>query len=394
MSPDYDVIVVGARVAGASTAMLLARQGYRVLVLDRAGMPSDTMSTHAVLRAGVLQLTRWGLVDRVASAGAPAVRRIVLGFGGERVHFEVKDDHGIDALYAPRRIVLDQVLVEAAMESGAEFHDGTSVKEVLRDRHGMVVGVVAGRAADTISHTASMVVGADGVRSRVARLVAAPTYRSHPPVNAIHYAYFTGLEVAGFWFQFTPGVNAGLIPTNDGKVCAFVGRPPRRLDDFRADPEGEFHRLLAEAGADLADVVGAGTRTGGFRGTPGLPGFLRKAWGPGWALVGDAGYTKDPISAHGISDALRDAELCARAIDGALRAPDRTAESMAEYQMLRDRLSLPVYRESKALAGYEWGAAEASDRMRRISAAVRAECDAIVSLPEWTAVQGDLARTG
>ena len=239
-----------------------------------------------------------------------------------------------------------------------------------------------------------MVVGADGVWSRVARLVDADEYRSHPPVNAIHYAYFTGVAFPGFWFQFTPGINAGIIPTNDGEACVFVGRPPGRLDDFRADPEGEFHRLLAEAGADLAAVVGAGTRRGGFRGTPGLPGFLRQASGPGWALVGDAGYTKDPISAHGMSDALRDAELCARAIDGALRAPDRTAQAMAGYQVLRDHLSLPVYRESKALAGYDWGATEASDRMRRISAAVRAECAAIVSLPEWTAVHRDLAWAG
>ena len=392
MSNDYDVIVVGARVAGASTAMLLARQGHRVLLLDRATMPSDTVSTHALLRSGVLQLTRWGLADRVLGAGTPPIRQIMLGFGDERVDFDLKDDFGIESLLAPRRIVLDALLVQAAVEAGVEFVGGTSVKDLLRDRSGRVLGVIAGRTDDSATYRAPMVIGADGVRSRVAGLVDARDYRSHPPTNAVHYAYFTGVDVPGFWFQFTPGINAGVIPTNNDEACVFVGRPRNRLHAFTADAEGEFHRLLAEAGADLARTVEAGIRTGGFRGTSGLPGFFRQAWGQGWALVGDAGYTKDPISAHGISDALRDAELCARAVDGALRAPDRAAELLSAYQTLRDDLSLPMFRESRALAGYGWSAMEASTRMRAVSESVRAECDALVSLPDWSGVRTPVGR--
>ena len=148
MSNDYDVIVVGARVAGASTAMLLARHGHSVLLLDRATMPSDTVSTHALLRTGVLQLTRWGLADRVLGAGAPPIRQVMLGFGDERIGFDLKDDFGIESLLAPRRIVLDAILVRAALETGVDFVGGTSVKDLLRDRHGRVFGVVAGRATD------------------------------------------------------------------------------------------------------------------------------------------------------------------------------------------------------------------------------------------------------
>jgi flavin-dependent dehydrogenase len=180
-------------------------------------------------------------------------------------------------------------------------------------------------------------------------------------------------------------VNAGIIRTNDGMCCVFTGRPNDRMGEFRADSEAEFTRLLERAGPDLAAAVAAGSRASQFRGTKGLPGFIRQPWGPGWALVGDAGYTKDPISAHGISDALRDAELCARAVDSAIRHPEGAEEAMNGYQRLRDGLSQPMFRESEVLARYQWDAAEASDRMRAISEAVRAECAVLASQCEWTA---------
>jgi 2-polyprenyl-6-methoxyphenol hydroxylase-like FAD-dependent oxidoreductase len=381
---DYEVIVVGARVAGASTAMLLARQGHRVLMVDRATMPSDVVSTHAILRSGVLQLTRWGVLDRVVAAGTPPIRGITLGFGEERIPFQIRPEHGVDTLYAPRRHILDHMLVEAAEEAGAEFAEGTRLVDLLRDDEGVVTGIVAKRRGEEVAVTCRMVIGADGVWSRTASLVEAPAYESHLATNAVTYAYYRGVEVAGFWFQFTPGVNAGIIPTNDGLCCVFAGRRNDRIAEFRADSETEFERLLGQAGPDLADRVSAGSRVSQFRGTQGLPGFIRQPWGPGWALVGDAGYTKDPISAHGISDALRDAELCARAVDRAISRPEETVEAMNEYQRKRDDLSLPMFRESQALARYQWDADEASRRMRAISETVRAECAALEALGEWS----------
>jgi len=384
MTPDFDVTVVGARVAGASTAMLLARQGHRVLVVDRATMPSDVVSTHAILRSGILQLTRWGVLNRVIAAGTPPIRDITLGFGQERIPFQVRPDHGVDTLYAPRRHILDSVLVEAAQEAGAEFADATRMVDLLRDDEGAVTGIVAKRRGGEIGVTSRVVVGADGVWSRTAGLVGAASYWSHPATNAVTYAYFRGVDASGFWFQFTPGVNAGIIPTNEDSCCVFAGRRNDRIAEFRADSESEFHRLLRKAGPDLADRVSAGARVTKFRGTKGLPGFIRQPWGPGWALVGDAGYTKDPISAHGISDALRDAELCARAVDRAIRQPEESVEAMNEYRRTRDGMSLRMFRESEALARYRWDADEASARMRVISEAVRAECAVLESLGDWS----------
>jgi flavin-dependent dehydrogenase len=387
MNCDYDVIVVGARVAGASTAMLLGRQGHRVLLIDRAELPSDTLSTHAILRSGILQLTRWGLLDRVVAAGTPGVKDITLGFGEERLEFQVRAEYGVGTLYAPRRHILDGIILEAAREAGADFLGSVRMVDLIRDRGDSVHGILLDRGGGQVEPvTARMVVGADGVWSRTAELVGATAYRSHQPTNAVHYAYFQGVTSEGFRFQFTPGVNAGIIPTNDGMSCVFVGRHRDRLGDFRADPDGEFDRLLASAGRDLADLVGHGTRATPFRGTPGLPGFIRRPWGRGWALVGDAGYTKDPISAHGISDALRDAELCARAIDRALTEPGSASRVLRRYQDQRDSLSVRMFAESEALAGYRWDATEASTRMRVVSEAVRTECAFLEAMPEWTPV--------
>jgi flavin-dependent dehydrogenase len=381
--PDYDVIVVGARVAGASTAMLLARQGHRVLVVDRAAMPSDVVSTHAVLRTGVLQLARWGVLDRVVEAGTPPVREITLGFGNERIRFEVRSECNVDTFYAPRRHLLDGILIEAAQEAGADFAGSTRMVDLLRGEEGEVTGIVTKSRGVEVSCTARMVIGADGVWSRTAGLVNARAYASHPATNSVTYAYYRGIERSGFWFQFTPGVNAGIIPTNDGLSCVFAARPNHLAAEFRDDSDGEFDRLLRFAGLDLADEVSGGSRATGFRGTT-LPGFIRQPWGAGWALVGDAGYTKDPISAHGISDALRDAELCARAVDRSLRDPKDTAVAMNAYQQLRDRLSERMFHESRALARYQWDAAEASARMRAISEAVKEECAVLDSLDEWS----------
>lgn len=377
MTFDYDVIVVGARVAGAPTAMLLARQGHRVLLLDRATMPSDTLSTHAITRSGVVQLNRWGLETGVARLTTP-VREVMLGFGEERIRFDVRLEQGVDTFYAPRRHYLDGLLVESAVEAGANFMGGTRVTDVIRsgDR-------IRGVVADGDRICARMVIGADGVMSKMAGLVGAADLYRHEPSNAVSYAYYTGIDFPGFWFQFTPGVNAGLIATSDGQTCVFVGRPTDEFDDFRLDPEAEFDRLLARAGADLYEMVGEGTRVSQFRGTPGLPGFIRKPWGPGWALVGDAGYTKDPISAHGISDAFRDAELCARAVHRALLDPSSAGVAMKGYQRERDRVSWTMLRQSQALARYGWGAEEASRRMRAISYMVKEESASLCELPEW-----------
>ncbi|MEX1093084.1 MAG: FAD-dependent oxidoreductase [Acidimicrobiia bacterium] len=222
-SADYDVVVVGARVAGAATAMLLARRGHRVLMVDRAPAGADTTSTHALLRSGVLQLKRWGLLDRVIESGTPAIPRVTLGFGSDLVPIDLSDDYGVDSLYAPRRTVLDPILVDAAIEAGVDYVERCRAKSLVKDSDGTVRGVVLDADSGEVTIGARMVVGADGAWSKMAKWVQAPTYKQYPGTNTVYYAYYRGIETHGVYFQFTPGVTAGLIPSNDDLVCVYGG---------------------------------------------------------------------------------------------------------------------------------------------------------------------------
>ncbi len=163
----YDVVIAGARCSGASTAMLLARQGLRVLVVDPTEHGSDTLSTHALMRGGVLQLHRWGVLDAVRAAGTPAIRKTTFHYGEEATEVMIKPRDGVDALYAPRRTVLDTVLVDAALSAGAEVAHGRSVVGLLGDPQERIRGVrITGVDKSVTEVAADLVIGADGVRSR------------------------------------------------------------------------------------------------------------------------------------------------------------------------------------------------------------------------------------
>ncbi|MEE9473455.1 MAG: NAD(P)/FAD-dependent oxidoreductase [Acidimicrobiia bacterium] len=370
----YDVIVVGARVAGASTAMLLARKGYRVLLVDRAGPPADTLSTHALLRPAVIQLRRWGLLETIIEQGTPPIRKVTLGFADELVPVTLRPKAGVDELYAPRRTVLDTVLLQAAVEAGATTRMAHSVSELIRTASGRVTGVVL-RTKDGEEEVPSrFVVGADGTRSRVAKLVGSEATASHEPLNAVIYAYFSELATTGYEWQFTPGVSAGFMPTNDGQVNVWVGYPAS-LE--RGDTEPRFWSMLALASEQLSERVRSANRASGFKSTPGLHCFLKEPGGPGWALVGDAGCTIDPIGAHGISAALRDAELCSLAVSRALHDPSEEAEALERYRQTRDELSLPLFQETEHLASYRWDAPTASTLLRRLASLAQTEAESL-----------------
>jgi 2-polyprenyl-6-methoxyphenol hydroxylase-like FAD-dependent oxidoreductase len=337
----YDVIVVGARCAGSSTAMLLARKGLRVLVVDRAAFPSDTLSTHQVQLPGIASLARWGLLDRVADSNAPATRHVRFDQDGIVLEGDYPSVDGVDAMYSPRRTILDSILVDAAREAGAEVREGVIVDEVTNS-DGVVTGI-RGRTkgGGSFSEKARIVIGADGKHSIVARSAGAAVERDVPVRTAACYAYWDGLAVKGGEIYGRPGRAVGAWPTNDGLTLTFVAWPIGEFDSIRGDLEGSLVKALDGCG-DLGERARGARRVEPVRGTTDLPNTVRTAFGPGWALVGDAGLVMDPVTGQGIADAFRDAELLAGAVSGGFGGRQMD-EALAGYQRARDEAVLPMF---------------------------------------------------
>jgi 2-polyprenyl-6-methoxyphenol hydroxylase-like FAD-dependent oxidoreductase len=331
--------------------MLLARRGYRVLVVDRAAFPSDTVSTHLIHAPGVAALRRWGLLDDVAATGCPPIDTYSFDFGPFAVVGKPLPSDGVRSAYAPRRTVLDKILVDAAANAGAEVRERFTVDEVVVE-DGTVVGI-RGHGADgrTVLERGRVVIGADGRNSRVARTVRAEQYHDQPMLQWSSYSYWSGLPVDGFEVVVRPGRGFAALPTNDGLTLLVAGWPCAESSAYRADAETNYLKTL-ELSPDMADRVRGATREERFAGG-GVPNFFRKPFGPGWALVGDAGYTKDPITAQGITDAFRDAELCASALDATFAGRRTFAEAMLDYQHKRDTEVLPIYEFTTQLARLE-----------------------------------------
>jgi flavin-dependent dehydrogenase len=376
-----DVVVVGARCAGAATAMLLGRLGYRVTVVERGRMPSDTLSTHGLARGGVVQLAKWGLLDQVLASGAPAIRQVVFRAGDVEEIRTVKPRAGVDHLVAPRRYILDGILADAATAAGATIHTGLTATGVLRADDGRVHGVRA-RTVDgaAVRLPATVVVGADGVRSRMAELLGSAVRERHPADSAAFYAYVGDLPWCCVEFHvgtFADGRvgYAGVFPTHHGQACVWVCCPAARVGGLRGGAVEPFLRLLAQVSPTLA----ARTRTGRVllpvRGAVRLPNHVRRATGPGWALVGDAGYHRDPITGHGITDAFRDAELLTRAIDDHLRGD---AADLSGYEIARDAAMRETFDLTRAMSRYP-GLDEFVALQKRLSRALEVEADLLAS---------------
>ncbi|MGI8856434.1 MAG: NAD(P)/FAD-dependent oxidoreductase [Thermomicrobiales bacterium] len=366
----YDAIIVGARCAGSPTALLLARKGYRVLLLDRHAFPSDSINNHFIQLPGVRQLQRWGLLDQVAASNAPPIRVISTDLGDYLLPTSVEPLEGTDAHYAPRRFVLDTLLVKAAVAAGAELREHFTVQEIIWDGD-RVVGV-RGRANGgvTVAEYGRIVVGADGARSIVAQAVQAPVYHERPMLTFSYYSYYSGVPMDRIEIYRRPGRAHINFPTNNGLICVAIQEPIDGFRTFRTDIEGHFLRALDSIPA-LSERVRAGRREEHWYGTAALPNFFRKPYGPGWALVGDAGYTKDPMLAQGISDAFRDAETLAEAIDAGFTGNVPLADALAEYEQRRNDAALPGYEVNYASAAltpippevYAMRAARAGERM-------------------------------
>ncbi|MEO8575381.1 MAG: NAD(P)/FAD-dependent oxidoreductase [Gemmatimonadales bacterium] len=363
---QYDAIVVGARCAGSPTAMLLARHGYKVLVVDRATFPSDTVSTHLIHPPGMASLRKWGLADAVVATGCPPISTYTFDFGP--VVFKGSQGTVDEPFsYGPRRTILDKILVDAASSSGVEVREAFTVEEIVVE-DGIVTGIRGhDRGGATVTERARVVIGADGRHSMVSRATDPPRYNEKPELEAGYYSYWSGVPMNGGFETYIRGDRGfAAWPTNDDLTLIVGGWPFAQFEENKHDIEGTFGRML-DLVPDFAERVSAGERVSRFSGAA-VPNFFRKPFGPGWALVGDAGYNKDFITAQGISDAFRDADLCAGAIDQWLSGQRPFDDAMHEYQKTRDEHVLPMYDFTAQIASFEPPSPEQQQLMGAISA--------------------------
>lgn len=363
---SYDAIVVGARCAGAATAMLMARGGARVLLIDRAPEIGDTLSTHALMRPAVTLLDRWGVRPEIA-ARTPMIDRTDFVYGDETISVPVKPRTGSPGLYAPRRMVLDRALAAAAVRAGAELRLGTAFDGVERGADGQVIGAVLQTRRGQVRVRAPLVIGADGRQSAVAAAFDAHLLAQGRDASAVLYTYVASDGDTGYRWFYAPGIAAGIIPSTGGRTCVFVscaaGEARARLG---GPPEAAMARALERWLPDLAARIAAGGAVERVRRFFGATGHIRMPRGPGWALVGDAAYFKDPITAHGISDAFLDADRLAHA---ALASPG----TLAAYGEAGGDAQRAFFELTNAVARYDWTMDDIRALHLRINAVLKAE---------------------
>lgn len=347
---NFDIIVVGSRCAGAPLAMLLARLGHRVLIVDRSTFPSDTMSTHFIQSPGMARLARWGLIDQMWATGCPPVTKARFFLGNEVIDAEVPLPPGIVGLASPRRHHLDKILVDAAIEAGAEMIEGVAVDSLIYEGE-RVTGIRGHTSAGDFEARGRFVVGADGRNSTVAREVSAAYVRDDTPTTAGYYSYFSGVECQSAETYLIDGLFVVAFPTNDGLTTIAVEWPREMFDEIKRDREGRFLAALDQAG-DMGARVRGGQRAEPFVGASDLPNHLRKAWGPGWALAGDACYHKDPAPADGISDAFRAADLLAEAIDEIMNGAVEEA-ALDRYEERHALIAIPLLDAAERVVNFD-----------------------------------------
>jgi flavin-dependent dehydrogenase len=356
----YDAIIVGARAAGSSTAMLLARKGYCVLMVDRATFPSDTISGHFIMHPGVVQLHRWGLLDKVIASGCPPINKVSSNFGDFTLTGHTPPELGdLPFAIGPRRTVLDTLLAEAAVEAGAELRQGFTVTDVSCD-NGQVVGIQGhGQDGASVTERARIVIGADGKHSKIAQLVEAPRYKEVPSLTCWYMSYWSGYPSEGLEVNWRHHRIIFSFPTNDGLVLHAVAWPHAEFHDFRSNIEQNYVDTLMMM-PDIAERLPDARRESQFYAMADLPGFFCKPYGPGWALVGDAGHHKDPTPAYGISDAFLDAELLADAIHNGFSGEQSLENALADYEQRRNARAIPDHEATHEQARLEmWDAPEA-----------------------------------
>ncbi|MBQ1099163.1 NAD(P)/FAD-dependent oxidoreductase [Streptomyces sp. b94] len=338
----YDVIVIGARCAGSPTAMLFAQQGYRVLLLEKAKFPQDTLSSHYLHMQGVALLNQWGLLDKVRDTGCTPITRESYEAPGVRIDgFSLPID-GLTTTYAPRRYVLDPLLAEGAVAAGVEFREGCAVNDLVWEDD-RVVGVrytTPGGAEAT--DRARLVVGADGMRSLVARKVGAQKVVEHARATCVYYSYWSGVSSI-FELYERPGRWVAAVPTNDDLKLIMTYFPQDEYNEVRKGVEPAYLEAVRTTAPDLYERMQGGERVEQMYGTGHQENFFRKAYGPGWVLVGDAVNHKDSITARGITEAWVQAQSLTDLIGDGLHDDAVLKRALRRYESNLDNEALSQY---------------------------------------------------
>jgi len=344
-----------------------------VLMVDRGQYGADSLSTHALMRAGVMQLSRWGVLPRIVAAGTPVVSAAAFVYDGEMLTVPVKSRDGIDGLYAPRRTVLDRALVDAATAAGVTTAYETALVDLEQDAYDRICGAVIRTAnGDTRTIAARLVIGADGLYSPTMKLVKSRTIARGCWSSALVFGYWRDLPLHEYRWYYAKGVSAGVIPTNDGLTCVFASVPSAQFAEHFGQGVGRGYReVLERAAPDIAFRFSPYAIAGRLHGFAGMGGRLKQAAGPGWALVGDAAYCKDPLNAHGLTDAMVEADYLAAAI-----AEDRD-ESLMDYAADRDRRVRPLFDVTDRIASFEWTMDEVKELHKQLARAMADEVEAL-----------------
>jgi flavin-dependent dehydrogenase len=305
--------------------MLLARRGHRVLLVERGVIPSDVHQGHFIRKQGSRLLSEWGLREKVVATNCPPIVTQLTDLGDLPLMGRDLRVGNIAWGYGPRRRQLDQVLVEAAIEAGVEFRPNFLVESLLWD--------------------------GENVEGILARAVGATSYEETPTLTCWYFSYWSGVPTEGFELYIRDKRAIFSFSTNDNLFAIFIAWPINEFDSVKADIEGQFMRVV-DLVPGFSERVRSGRREERFYGTADLPNFLRRPFGPGWALVGDAGCHKDPLDGLGICDAFRDADFLAAAVHQGLAGQSPLDEALMRYERRRNDATIGDYRENIARAGF------------------------------------------
>lgn len=346
---NYDAIVIGGSVSGAPTAMLLARQGHKVLLIEKSIFPRDTNSTHFIWPRGMSYLNRWGLADHILES-APHYRNMEISIEGislvgsvplqdlkqRFIKLHGNDDGVIDYYCGPRRYFLDDYLLKQSREAGVDVREGMTFKKTIVE-DGRVTGILAKYSGgEELQAKAKIVIGADGRFSHFAKDVGAE-YKDYRELSTFaYYGYFSGIEREELAIHKKGRLGTAIYPTQNDTHMVLVYGPTAWWDDFKKDTEKNFLDVFRFCAPEIAKLVEKAERTENFKVCGTMPAFQRESYGPGWALVGDAGSFKDQVTAMGITHSFRDAELITSFLHPSLLGEMSIDDALANYRTVRN----------------------------------------------------------